>query len=48
VKGSSRHTRHRLGDIDITKPNIARVYNYFVGGKDNISQEERVDFRNRV
>jgi hypothetical protein len=46
VKGSSRHTRHRLGDIDITKPNIARVYNYFVGGKDNFAADR--DFARRV
>ena len=26
----------------------ARVYDYFLGGKDNISQEVRADFGNRV
>jgi hypothetical protein len=31
-EGSSRSIRDQLADIDITKPNIARVYDYFVGG----------------
>ena len=39
VKGSFRDIRDALGDIDITKPNIARVYDYFVGGKDNFSAD---------
>jgi hypothetical protein len=31
-------TRHDwLDAIDITKPNVARVYDYFVGGKDNFA-----------
>src|ERR1700685_2515479 len=38
-KGSTRDIRHALADIDITKPNIARVYDYFVGGKDNFSAD---------
>jgi hypothetical protein len=38
-KGSFRDTRHLLADIDITKPNVARVYDYFVGGKDNFSAD---------
>ena len=38
-KGSSRDIRDALADIDITKPNIARVYDYFVGGKDNFSAD---------
>jgi hypothetical protein len=37
--GSSRDIRQALADIDITKPNIARVYDYFVGGKDNFSAD---------
>jgi hypothetical protein len=37
--GSSRDIRHALADIDITKPNIARVYDYFVGGKDNFAAD---------
>jgi hypothetical protein len=37
AEGSSRDGRHALADIDITKPNVARVYDYFVGGKDNFS-----------
>jgi hypothetical protein len=38
-KGSSRDYRRALADIDITKPNVARVYNYFIGGKDNFSAD---------
>ena len=30
-EGSSRDYRQALADIDITKPNVARVYDYFVG-----------------
>src|SRR6202167_3698501 len=37
--GSSRDIRQALADIDITKPNISRVYDYFVGGKDNFSAD---------
>src|ERR1700735_5052908 len=37
-EGSSRY-RNALADIDITKPNVARVYDYFVGGKDNFSAD---------
>ena len=33
------HTRHALADIDITKPNVARVYDYFIGGKDNFTAD---------
>ncbi len=40
-KDSSRDIRHALADIDITKPNIARVYDYFVGGKDNFSADRQ-------
>ena len=28
-------------DIDTTVPHIARIYNYWLGGKDNISQVVR-------
>src|ERR1700691_5912637 len=38
-EGSSRVYRQALTDIDITKPNVARVYDYFVGGKDNFSAD---------
>jgi len=34
-------------EIDMTTPNVARIYDYWLGGKDNISQEVRADFRNR-
>jgi hypothetical protein len=44
--GSPRGSRHALADIDITKPNIARVYDYFVGGKDNFAADR--DFANKV
>jgi S-adenosyl methyltransferase len=37
--GSARDYRQTLADIDITKPNVARVYDYFVGGKDNFSAD---------
>jgi hypothetical protein len=32
---SRRDSGHGLADIDITRPNGARVYDYFIGGKDN-------------
>ena len=32
-------SRHALADIDITRPNVARVYDYFIGGKDNFSAD---------
>ena len=38
-EGSSRDYRQALTDIDITKPNVARVYDYFVGGKDNFAAD---------
>jgi S-adenosyl methyltransferase len=38
--------RHAFGDIDITKPNVARVYDYFVGGKDNFTADR--EFANRA
>src|SRR5579863_3780863 len=40
-KDGSRDIRQALADIDITKPNIARVYDYFVGGKDNFSADRQ-------
>jgi len=39
AEGSTRDSRRALADIDITKPNIARVYDYFVGGKDNFAAD---------
>jgi len=38
-ENSSRQDGRPLADIDITKPNIARVYDYFVGGKDNFAAD---------
>ena len=38
--------RSALADIDITKPNVARVYDYFVGGKDNFTADR--EFANRA
>jgi hypothetical protein len=32
-------TRRALAALDVTKPNVARVYDYFVGGKDNFSAD---------
>ncbi len=37
---------HALADIDITKPNVARVYDYFVGGKDNFTADR--DYANSL
>jgi hypothetical protein len=34
-----RESRDWLDAIDITKPNVARVYDYFVGGKDNFAAD---------
>jgi hypothetical protein len=45
VKGTSRDIRDALAHIDIAKPNIARVYNYFVGGKDNFSADRKFAHR---
>jgi S-adenosyl methyltransferase len=30
--------RESLAALDITVPNVARIYDYLLGGKDNISQ----------
>ena len=38
--------RRSLADIDITKPNVARVYDYFVGGKDNFAADR--DYANKI
>jgi S-adenosyl methyltransferase len=46
AEGSTRDSRRALADIDITKPNIARVYDYFVGGKDNFAADR--DFAHRA
>jgi hypothetical protein len=37
----SQQAGRPLADVDITKPNIARVYDYFVGGKDNFSADRQ-------
>jgi hypothetical protein len=34
-----QESRHTLADIDITRPNVARVYDYFIGGKDNFTAD---------
>jgi hypothetical protein len=39
-------SRHALADIDITRPNVARVYDYFIGGKDNFTADR--DFAHRA
>ncbi len=46
AEGSPRNGRQALADIDITKPNVARVYDYFVGGKDNFTADR--DYANKV
>ncbi len=44
---SSRHdSRHKLPDLDITRPNVARVYDYFIGGKDNFSADR--EYANKI
>src|ERR1700728_1723513 len=43
--GSSRDIRQALADIDITQANIARVDDYFVGGKDNFSADREFAHR---
>jgi hypothetical protein len=45
AEGSTRDSRRALADIDITKPNIARVYDYFVGGKDNFAVDREFAHR---
>jgi hypothetical protein len=39
MTGHRPHSRHALADIDITRPNVARVYDYFIGGKDNFTAD---------
>jgi S-adenosyl methyltransferase len=34
--------RYTVADIDITKPNVARVYDAFLGGKDNFAADREV------
>jgi hypothetical protein len=34
--------------VDSTIPNVARIYDYLLGGKDNISQEVRAVFRDHA
>jgi hypothetical protein len=43
--GRPRDYRQALTDIDITKPNVARVYDYFVGGKDNFAADREFAHR---
>jgi hypothetical protein len=45
AEGSTQGGRRALADIDITKPNIARVYDYFVGGKDNFAADREFAHR---
>jgi hypothetical protein len=37
--GGRRDGRFGLTDVDITRPNVARVYDYFIGGKDNFAAD---------
>jgi S-adenosyl methyltransferase len=46
AQGSPQDGRNTLADIDITRPNVARVYDYFVGGKDNFTADR--DYANKV
>jgi S-adenosyl methyltransferase len=40
-----RHSRNAFADIDITRPNVARVYDYFIGGKDNFSVDREFAYQ---
>jgi hypothetical protein len=44
--GGRRDSRHGLADIDITRPNVARVYDYYIGGKDNFAADR--EYANKV
>ena len=44
----SGETAARVRGLDTSVAHPARVYDYLLGGKDNISQEVRADFRDRV
>lgn len=35
-------------EIDTSRPHPARMYDFFLGGKDNISQEVRAVFRDHA
>ena len=37
-----------IPDLRTDVPHSARIYDYLLGGKDNISQEVRAYFRNRA
>ncbi len=39
TEGTPKDIGQALAEIDITRPNVARVYDYFVGGKDNFSAD---------
>ena len=38
VDGAVTDTRRRIAAFDTTVPNVARIYDFLLGGKDNISQ----------
>lgn len=38
-RSPQQRSRPSIADIDITRPNVARVYDYFVGGKDNFTAD---------
>lgn len=41
--------RHPVAGIDVSKPNVARVYDAFLGGKDDFAADrEFVDKRSRA
>jgi S-adenosyl methyltransferase len=46
TEASPQDIRQALADIDITRPNIARVYDYFIGGKDNFAADR--EFANKA
>jgi hypothetical protein len=39
AEGSPLDSRPGFAEFDITRPNVARVYDYFVGGKDNFAAD---------
>lgn len=45
---SGRELAGEDAGFDTGRPHMARVYDFWLDGKDNISQEERADFRDRV
>lgn len=46
AEDSRQDGRRGLADIDITRPNAARVYDYFIGGKDNFTADR--EFASRI